>query len=105
MVHEPVPVIGPLSVEAVPASAKNVPPAELSVIALLETTPPPAASASSVPPLKLRGPAPRLPSLFTARVPPLRFVPPVYVFAPISVSVPVPPFVSDPPVPPNTPPS
>ena len=74
MVHEPVPAIGPLRVEAVPVSAKNVPPAELSVIALAETT---AASASSVPPLKLSGPVPKLVSLLTARVPPLRFVPPV----------------------------
>jgi hypothetical protein len=77
LVHEPVPVIAPLSVEPVPASAKNVPPPELSVIALPETIPPPAASASSVPPLKLSAPLPKLLSLFIARVPPLRFVPPL----------------------------
>ena len=75
LVNEPAPLIAPLKVEVVPASAKNVPPAALSVIALLEVIPPPAASASSVPPLKLSGPVPKLASLFTARIPPLKLVP------------------------------
>src|SRR5271166_1033431 len=101
LVHAPTPPIAPLKIEVVPVSAKNVPPPALSVIALLETSPPPAASASSVPPLKVSSPVPKLLSLFTARMPPLRFVPPVYVFAPVSVSVPVPTFVSDPPTPPG----
>ena len=58
-------------------SAKNVPPPTFSVIALLELIPPPAASASSVPPLKLSGPVPKFASLFTARSPPLKLVPPL----------------------------
>jgi hypothetical protein len=70
MVKEPVPLITPLKVELVVASAKNVPPPALSVIALLEVIP---ARASSVPPLKLRAPVPRLLSLLTARVPGARF--------------------------------
>src|SRR5260221_3438080 len=96
LVNEPTPLITPLKVEVVPASARNVPAPALSVTALLDVIPPPAASASRVPPLKLSGPVPRLTSLVTAVMPPLRFVPPLYVFAPVSVSVPRPSLVNEP---------
>jgi len=74
---DPTPLIAPLSIEEVWASAKNVPPPALSVIALLEVIPPSAASASRVPPLKLNGPVPKLLSVFTARMPSLKLVPPL----------------------------
>ena len=71
LVWEPTPLIAPLKVNAVPLLAKNVLPPASSVIALLETIPPPAANASSVPPSKLSGPVPRLLALFIATTPPL----------------------------------
>jgi hypothetical protein len=57
-------VIIPFKVEVAPPSAKNLPPRALRVIALPEVTPP-LTSASSVPPLKLSAPVPKLASLWT----------------------------------------
>jgi hypothetical protein len=74
----------------VPASANKVPPPAARFTALNDAIPPAAPSASSVPPLKLSGPVPKLPSPFTARMPPLRIVPPAWLFPPTSTVVPVP---------------
>ena len=60
LIKDPRPLIVALKIEVVPVSAKNVPPPTFSVIALLEVIPSPAASASSVPPLKLERPCPQV---------------------------------------------
>ena len=59
----------PDNVELVVESASILPPPSPRVIALPVMIPPPAASISSVPPLKLSGPVPRLVSWLIATIP------------------------------------